>query len=200
MASRLATPGRNPSRTMRASRTSRCTTSRAAGFFRSMAMLRLFRFSVSNCTGTYERPGSPLSISTFVTSAPRSASIAEANGPGTNIEKSTTRIPRRGSQGSARSLKIRRRVNHQHLHALTRDSEDVHDAGRKEARLPRLHLELFLADLDVRAAFQQVAHLLDARVQMGVGALAALDFADQHLDLFRTHDLGSDEAEVLGAG
>src|ERR671937_717631 len=35
-----------------------------------------------------------------MTSAPRSARIAEANGPGTNIEKSTTWMPASGNHGS----------------------------------------------------------------------------------------------------
>src|SRR5207247_5575547 len=76
------------------------TTAAASADFKSSAMLRLLRFSVPNCTGTYERPGSPRGGSTLITSAPRSASIAEANGPGTNIEKSTTWMPASGSQGS----------------------------------------------------------------------------------------------------
>src|SRR4051794_37335730 len=74
-------------------------------FFKSSEMLRLLRFSVLNCTGTYERPGSPLGCSTLMTSAPRSASSAEQNGPGTNMEKSTTRTPASGSQGSAMSVR-----------------------------------------------------------------------------------------------
>src|SRR5260221_11415882 len=36
----------------------------------------------------------------MITEAPRSARIAEQNGPGTNIEKSATRTPASGSQGS----------------------------------------------------------------------------------------------------
>src|SRR5437762_2645024 len=141
MPRRFATPGRKPSSTMCASLTRRCTTSRDSVFFKSIAILRLLRFSVSNCTGTYERPGSPFSASTLITSAPRSASIAEAKGPGTNIEKSITRIPLRGSQGSARSLKIGRRINHQHLHAFARHGEHVLYAGGEEAGLARPHLE-----------------------------------------------------------
>src|SRR5215210_682943 len=40
-----------------------------------------------------------------MTSAPRSASSAEQNGPGTNMEKSTTRTPASGSHGSAMSVR-----------------------------------------------------------------------------------------------
>src|SRR5919201_6416329 len=100
MPSRFATPGLKPSITTCACAASRATISAASGSLRLSAMLRLLRFSVSNCTGTYERPGSPRGGSTLITSAPRSASIAEANGPGTNIEKSTTWTPASGSHGS----------------------------------------------------------------------------------------------------
>src|SRR4051812_7316280 len=105
MFSLLATPGRNPSRTMSHCPMSFSTTALDDGFFKSSEMLRLLRFSVLNCTGTYERPGSPLGCSTLMTSAPRSASSAEQNGPGTNMEKSTTRTPASGSQGSAMSVR-----------------------------------------------------------------------------------------------
>src|SRR2546429_2111448 len=100
MPRRCATPGRKPSTTTCACLTSFSTTLAAPADFRSSAMLRLLRFSVPNCTGTYERPGSPRGGSTLITSAPRSASIDEANGPGTNMEKSTTWMPLSGSQGS----------------------------------------------------------------------------------------------------
>src|SRR5438094_7887674 len=100
MPRRLATPGRKPSTTTCACLTSFSTTLAASADFKSSAMLRLLRFSVPNCTGTYERPGSPRGGSTLITSAPRSARIDEAKGPGTNIEKSTTRTPSSGSQGS----------------------------------------------------------------------------------------------------
>src|SRR2546423_1683073 len=100
MPRRFATPGRKPSITTWAFSTRRVTTSAAPRCFRSSAMLRLLRFSVLNCTGTYERPGSPRGGSTLITSAPRSARIDEANGPGTNIEKSITWMPASGSHGS----------------------------------------------------------------------------------------------------
>ena len=105
MPRRLATPGRKPSTTTCACLTSFSTTLAASADFKSSAMLRLLRFSVPNCTGTYERPGSPRGGSTLITSAPRSASIDEANGPGTNIEKSTTWMPSSGSQGSDKLAK-----------------------------------------------------------------------------------------------
>src|SRR5947208_3250677 len=100
MPRRLARPGRKPSTATCACAASRATTSAASGSLRLSAMLRLFRFSVANCTGTYERPGSPRGGSTLITSAPRSAKMAVANGPGTNIEKSMTRMPASGSHGS----------------------------------------------------------------------------------------------------
>src|SRR5256714_14496116 len=100
MPRRCATPGRKPSTTTCACLTSFSTTATASGDFKSSAMLRLLRFSVLNCTGTYERPGSPRGGSTLITSAPRSARIDEANGPGTNIEKSITWMPASGSHGS----------------------------------------------------------------------------------------------------
>src|SRR3954468_2598085 len=100
MPRRFATPGRKPSTTTSALATSLPTTPAASACLRSSEMLRLLRFSVSNCTGTYERPGSPRGGSTLITSAPRSARIEEANGPGTNIEKSTTWVPASGSHGS----------------------------------------------------------------------------------------------------
>src|SRR3954463_7855273 len=100
MPRRFATPGRKPSTTTSALATSLATTPAASACLRSSEMLRLLRFSVSNCTGTYARPGSPRGGSTLITSAPRSARIDEANGPGTNIEKSTTLTPSSGSQGS----------------------------------------------------------------------------------------------------
>src|SRR6267143_1624268 len=163
MPRRLATPGRKPSMTMSAFFTSFSTTSREGEDFRSRARLLLLRFPVLNCTGTYERPGSPRGGSTLITAAPRSAKIAVANGPGTNIEKSTTRTPRNGSQGSAAMLfEIRRRVDDQDLGALAGDDQQMHRVGGKEAGLARLHLELLAADLDVRGAFEQVAHLLDS--------------------------------------
>src|ERR687887_2000889 len=100
MPSRFATPGLKPSITTCACAARRATISAASGSLRLSAMLRLLRFSVLNCTGTYERPGSPRGGSTLMTSAPRSARIDEAKGPGTNIEKSITWMPASGSHGS----------------------------------------------------------------------------------------------------
>src|SRR3989454_8060529 len=201
MPRRLATPGRKPSMTMSARFTSFSTRSAESFLFRSTARLRLLRFSVLNCTGTYARPGSPRGGSTLITSAPRSAKIAVANGPGTNIEKSTTRTPRSGSQGSAAMLfEIRRRVDDQDLGALAGDDQQMHGVGGKEAGLARLHLELLAADLDVRVAFEQVAHLLDSLVRVGQRALAALDLAHQDFQLLRAHGLGPDQAEIPRAG
>src|SRR6266480_2075497 len=201
MPRRIATPGRKPSMTMSAFFTSFSTTSAESFLLRSTARLRLLRFSVRNCTGMYDRPGSPPGGSTLITSAPRSAKIAVANGPGTNIAKSTTRTPRSGSQGSAAMLfEIRRRVDDQDLGALAGDDQQMHRAGRKEAGLARLHLELPAADFDVGVAFEQVAHLLDSLVRVRQRALAALELADDHLELLRADRLRSDETEIAGAG
>jgi hypothetical protein len=49
----------------------------------------------------------------------------------------------------------------------------------------------------VRFAFEQVAHLLDARMRVRQRALAALDLADEHLELLRADGIGADQAEVL---
>src|SRR5882762_3230752 len=201
MPRRFATPGRKPSMTICAFFTSGSTTSREGEDFRSRAKLLLLRFSVLNCTGTYDRPGSPRGGSTLITSAPRSAKIAVANGPGTNIEKSSTRTPRSGSQGSAAMLfEIRRRVDDQDLGALTGDDQQMHRIGGKEAGLAGLHLELLAADLDVRVAFEQVAHLLDSLVRVRQRALAALDLAYQDFHLLRAHGFGPDQAEIPRAG
>src|SRR5712664_1579710 len=201
MPRRFATPGRKPSMTMSAFFTSFSTRSEESFFFRSTARLRLLRFSVQNCTGTYDRPGSPRGGSTLITSGPRSAKIAVANGPGTNIEKSSTRTPRSGSQGSAAMLfEIRRRVDDQDLGALAGDDQQMHRVGGKEAGLAGLHLELLAADLDVRVAFEQVAHLLDSLVRVRQRALAALDLAYQDFHLLRAHGFGPDQAEIPRAG
>src|SRR5712664_42152 len=201
MPRRFATPGRKPSMTMSAFFTSFSTRSEESFFFRSTARLRLLRFSVQNCTGTYDRPGSPRGGSTLITSGPRSAKIAVANGPGTNIEKSSTRTPRSGSQGSAAMLfEIRRRVDDQDLGALAGDDQQMHRVGGKEAGLAGLHLELLAADLDVRVAFEQVAHLLDSPVRVRQRALAALELAHQDFHLLRAHGFGPDQTEIAGAG
>src|SRR5262249_40580884 len=84
-------------------------------------------------------------------------------------------------------------------HVLARDGEDVHDAGGKEAGVARLHVELLFADLDVRAALEEVGHLLDAGVQVRMGAFAALDLADNDFKIARTNCLGTDETEILRA-
>src|SRR5689334_22158260 len=163
-----------------------------------------------------------------MTSAPRSARMAEQNGPGTNIEKSATRTPASGSQagiypaspaGAARIgikaqarifissfphvrriFQIRRRIDDEHARLLRGGEEDVRLVGGKEAGLARLHLELVTGHLDMRFALEQVADLLDAGMRVRQRALAAAELAHQHLDLLRAHRLGSDQAEILRAG
>src|SRR4051812_24354743 len=100
---------------------------------------------------------------------------------------------------STGSFKIWRSVNHEQAHALARDGEDMHDSGREEAGLPRLHVEFLLADLDVRSAFEKVGDLLDAGVQVGMGALTTFDLSHDDFKIPRADGFGADEAEVLGA-
>src|SRR5438445_2254893 len=164
MPRRFATPGRKPSTTMSAFFTSFSTTCREGEDFRSRAKLLLLRFSVLNCTGTYARPGSPRGGSTLITSAPRSAKIAVANGPGTNIEKSTTRTPRSGSQGSAAMLfEIRRRVDDQDLGALDLAHQDfhlprAHGFGSDQAEIPRAGVVGGRVRLHVARSDQKLLH------------------------------------------
>src|SRR3954466_11633777 len=134
------------------------TTALHDGFFKSREMLRLLRFSVLNCTGTYERPGSPFGCSTLMTSAPRSASRAEQNGPGTNIEKSTTRTPASGSQGSAMSV---RRLDP----VVERDAavDDEGGAGDISAEALGEHRERHAGDVGGRAEAAQRNFLDHAR-------------------------------------
>ena len=55
--------------------------------------------------------------------------------------------------------------------------------GRKEAGFAGLHLERLARDFDMRAAFEQVAHLLDSRVCMRKRTLAALDLAQDEFKI-----------------
>src|SRR5688500_18808709 len=106
--------------------------------------------------------------------------------------------PSRSKPGAL--LEVRRSVDHHHAHPLAGDGELVHDVGGEEAGIARVHVELLAAHPDVRLPFQEVADLLDAGVGVRQRALAALDLADQHLQLLRAHGLGADQAEVAGAG
>src|SRR5688572_29355475 len=72
-----------------------------------MAIERLPRFSSAKLTlsapsfGTYERISSPRpGRSILITSAPASASSRLANGPGSSVEKSSTRMPASGCRRS----------------------------------------------------------------------------------------------------
>jgi hypothetical protein len=71
----------------------------------------------------------------------------------------------------------------------------VLDARGKEAGFARAHLELLLADFDVRRAFEEVAHLLDAGMEMRMRAAAAFDFSDDDFQVLRI-----DQAIVPRAG
>jgi hypothetical protein len=76
----------------------------------------------------------------------------------------------------------------------------VHHARGEKAGLAGFHFELLAADLDVRAAFKEIAHLLDAGMQVRQRAFALFQLADDDFELPRAHGLRADEAEVLRAG
>ena len=92
--SRSATPGRIPSRSTSAEATRSRTTPAARGSFRSIATLGRPRVStsLSRATAASVPPGRSMRM----TSAPRSASVIAACGPGPIDASSTTRTPRRG--------------------------------------------------------------------------------------------------------
>jgi hypothetical protein len=90
---------------------------RSVGSSRSSAMDLLFRLHVvyemlvpsllsddPAVGAVWIRVGSPLELSTFTTSAPRSASNIPAIGPAIQIVRSTTRTPARGPSGEAPPL------------------------------------------------------------------------------------------------
>src|SRR5687767_10928539 len=80
--------------------------------------------------------------------------------------------PRRRTRGRTKRMlpphvfrffKIRRRVDDEHAHFVGGGLEEMRRVCRKEARFARAHLELLAGHLDVRAAFEQIADLLDPR-------------------------------------
>src|SRR3954454_13623250 len=95
MPSRSATPGRNPSMSASACSTSFITVSTPSAFFRSTPMLRRPRLRISRFCRS-KLPVTAWARSTRTTSAPRSASIIAANGPGPIPAISTTLIPDNG--------------------------------------------------------------------------------------------------------
>src|SRR6267143_6080997 len=94
--SRSRTPGRKPSMSTSAHAQSRRSAAGPSGAFRSRAMLRLPRFSASNCSGSPRRKSPSAASSTLTTSAPRSARSSVAYGPGYRRVRSTTRTPASG--------------------------------------------------------------------------------------------------------
>src|SRR5580704_7997911 len=100
-------PGRKLSTTTSARLARARTTSCPDPVFRSTAMLLLFLFaerktplSPLHSGGLHDRVSSPPSgNSTFTTSAPRSARSIVQNGPARLRVRSTTRMPRRASDG-----------------------------------------------------------------------------------------------------
>src|SRR5688572_10587919 len=91
--------------------------------------------------------------------------------------------PRRKTKGRTKRMlpphvfrffKIGRRVDDQHPHLVRGGLEEMRRVGRKEARFARTHLELLAGHLDVRAAFEQIADLLDTSVRVRQRAFAAL--------------------------
>ena len=96
MPKRSATPGRNPSISPSAPSTSFSTVATPSGCLRSTPTLRRPRLSTSKwgVSGISSRTRS--ARSTRTTSAPRSASIMAANGPGPIPAISTTRMPLSG--------------------------------------------------------------------------------------------------------
>ena len=86
--------------------TRRRIASRAAGFFRSIARLRLLRLRLAKYApipgvrdGPIRRVESPSVVSTLMTSAPMSPSVWEQNGPSTTVVMSMTRMPESGPVG-----------------------------------------------------------------------------------------------------
>src|SRR4051812_36579210 len=100
MPSRSATPGRKPSMSASACSTSFITVSTPSAFFRSTPMERRPRFRISRF-GRSKLPVTAWARSTRTTSAPMSASIIAANGPGPIPAISTTFTPDNGPDTSA---------------------------------------------------------------------------------------------------
>src|SRR5688572_23593921 len=94
-----------------------------------------------------------------------------------------------------RILEVRRRVDDEHAHLLRGGLETMRRVRRKEAGFPRAHLELLAGYLDVRAAFEEIAHLLDAGMRVRQRAFAPLDLAEHHLEV-----AALDEPKVARAG
>src|ERR1044072_6294938 len=107
MPSRSAPPGRTPSMSASAPSTSRSVSSTASGFLRSIPTDRRLRFAT--LPGMVSIPLGPVGRSSRMTSAPRSASIMQANGPGPIPAISTMRIPLSGPMGREGTVRLGRR-------------------------------------------------------------------------------------------
>ncbi len=91
--SRSITPGRKPSSRASAFSTRASTVSTASGFFRSRARLRRPRWRTSHAGRSGGAAGTACARSTRMTSAPMSASIMAAKGPGPMPANSMMRTP-----------------------------------------------------------------------------------------------------------
>src|SRR3954454_14237606 len=97
------TPGRNCSTTMSARWRSGCRLCRPSGDFRSTSMLFLPPFNTAKgaecapIAGGKRRRSSPPGFSTLITSAPASAIMNVARGPGSRVEKSRIVTPWSGN-------------------------------------------------------------------------------------------------------
>src|SRR5688500_15799563 len=185
------TPGRNCSTTTSALSMSGLSVATASGAFKSIAMLRLPRLSSAKFTlsvpkrGVCERISSPRpGRSILITSAPASARISVASGPGSSVLKSRTRMPSRGcirrfllflNKTSADELPVDLvrafpdlrdlRVAHQPLDpvilAITISAVKLHGVGRDAHReVRRTHLEHRSFDAEVfRARVDPARHV-----------------------------------------
>jgi hypothetical protein len=76
----------------------------------------------------------------------------------------------------------------------------VTQAGWEETAIARPEFARLTADLGVRAAFQHVTHLLDARMTVRQGAFAFFDHPQHDLEMLRSHPFGADQAVIRRSG
>src|SRR5512138_203475 len=162
--SRSMTPGRNDSTTASARAARRRNAAAPAGWRRSSATERFPRFSAwyaSDCSprsgGSQRSQSPPRGSSTFTTSAPRSARIHVANGPGRSRVRSRTRTPASGGATSedllqlegeahvALDLELAGHERHLRVQLPVDDREEVLIHGRHRALRARRGARLDLA-------------------------------------------------------
>src|SRR5438270_10162043 len=170
--SRTSTPARKPSMSTSARAQSRRSTPGPSRALRSIAMLRLPRFSASNCSGSPRRRSPSATSSTLTISAPRSASRSVAYGPGYSRVRSTTRKPAsgpgmagapeavlpdhllqlHGKTHVALDLQLAAHARHLRVHL---PADDVHEVARGRGHRalgspggPRRHRAGFLGQVD----------------------------------------------------